>query len=193
MLILHPVGVRGISSPRFTAENIGWGKRRYGSRASRSAQQSVLLTQAHCCLHTHLCCAHVYRHVPCTHTRVCAHLRTSIGKGDAAFFNFLKIFLFIYLAVSGLIWDLLSLLWRDGSLVVCSMWDLVPWSRIEPRPPALEAQSLSHWTTGEVPFFNFLFWKLSAYAKMRRIAHWAAVFTQIHHLWIFAQLFLLSL
>ena len=27
------------------------------------------------------------------------------------------------------------------------MWDLVPWSGIEPGPPALRAQSLDHWTT----------------------------------------------
>ena len=38
-----------------------------------------------------------------------------------------------------------------------SMWDLVPWPRIKLRPPILGAQSLSHWTTWEVPekkFFN---------------------------------------
>ena len=33
----------------------------------------------------------------------------------------------------------------------CSMWDLVPWPGMEPGPPALGAQSLSHWTTREVP------------------------------------------
>ena len=33
----------------------------------------------------------------------------------------------------------------------CSMWDLVPRPRIKPRPPALGAWSLSHWTTREVP------------------------------------------
>ena len=33
----------------------------------------------------------------------------------------------------------------------CSMWDLVPWPGIEPRPPALWAWSLSHWTIREVP------------------------------------------
>ena len=33
----------------------------------------------------------------------------------------------------------------------CGMWDLVPWPRIEPRPPTLGARSLSHWTTREVP------------------------------------------
>ena len=35
-------------------------------------------------------------------------------------------------------------------------WDLVPWSGIEPRPPELRAQSLSHWTTREVPCFSIL-------------------------------------
>ena len=33
----------------------------------------------------------------------------------------------------------------------CSMWDLVPWPGIEPGLPALGVQSLSHWTTREVP------------------------------------------
>ena len=33
----------------------------------------------------------------------------------------------------------------------CGMWDLVPWPGIEPGPPALGAQSLSHWTTRDIP------------------------------------------
>ena len=33
----------------------------------------------------------------------------------------------------------------------CSMWDLVPWPGIKPRPPALGAQTLSHWSTRDVP------------------------------------------
>ena len=33
----------------------------------------------------------------------------------------------------------------------CGMFDLVPWPGIEPGPPALWAQSLSHWTTREIP------------------------------------------
>ena len=37
------------------------------------------------------------------------------------------------------------------------MWDLVPWPGIEPRPPASGAQSISHWTTREVPFIYFYF------------------------------------
>ena len=45
-------------------------------------------------------------------------------------------YLFTYLTVAGL---------------ACSMWDLVPWPQIKPRPPALGVQSLNCWTTREVP------------------------------------------
>ena len=50
-----------------------------------------------------------------------------------------------------------------GLLVAACMWDLVPWPGVKPGPPALGAQSLTHWTTREVPkmhplfFFKFLF------------------------------------
>ena len=37
----------------------------------------------------------------------------------------------------------------------CDMLDLVPRPGIEPRPPALGARSLSHWTTREVPGRHF--------------------------------------
>ena len=50
----------------------------------------------------------------------------------------------------------------------CSMWDLVPWPGIESRPPALGAQSLSHWTTREVPFVAFYCWV--------KYSQWSAVF-----------------
>jgi len=55
--------------------------------------------------------------------------------------NFFKT-MFIYLSVLGL---------------SCSMWDLlrVPWTGIDPRPPAVGAQSLNHWTTREVPINVF--------------------------------------
>ena len=51
-------------------------------------------------------------------------------------FLFICFYLFIYLAAPGL---------------SCSMWDLVPWPGMEPKLPALGAQSLSHWTIREVP------------------------------------------
>ena len=40
----------------------------------------------------------------------------------------------------------------------CSIWDLVLRPGIEPRPPALGAQSLSHWATREVPSVPRFFW-----------------------------------
>ena len=55
--------------------------------------------------------------------------------------------LFIYLATPGLGCSTQDLCW--------GMWDLVPWLGIEPRPPALGAQSLTHWTTREVPLWSF--------------------------------------
>ena len=42
-------------------------------------------------------------------------------------------------------------IWLPG---VCSMWD-VPWPGIEPWPFARGVQSLSHWTTKEVPLCSF--------------------------------------
>ena len=67
-------------------------------------------------------------------------------------------FIFIYL------FDCARSQWLQARSVNCStwdlnssMWDLVPWSGMEHRPPRLGMQSLSHWTTGEVPHtFYFL-------------------------------------
>ena len=39
----------------------------------------------------------------------------------------------------------------------CSMWDLVPWPRIEPMLPALGVWSLNHWTTRKSPVLLLLF------------------------------------
>ena len=60
------------------------------------------------------------------------------------YFTFYLFFIFIYLAVLDLSCSILSL--------HCGMWDLVPWPGIEPRPPALGAPSLIHWTTREIPY-----------------------------------------
>ena len=62
----------------------------------------------------------------------------SVAAGNISnFVSFLKkLILFICLAAPGL---------------HCSMQDLVSWPGIEPRTPALEAWSLSHWPTREVP------------------------------------------
>ena len=37
----------------------------------------------------------------------------------------------------------------------CGMRDLVPQPGVEPGPPALGAQSLTYWTTPEVPVVTF--------------------------------------
>ena len=54
-------------------------------------------------------------------------------------FLFLSFFLFLFLAV----------------LSLSCMQDLIPWPGMEPGPPALEVQSLSYWTTREVPCMIF--------------------------------------
>ena len=52
-------------------------------------------------------------------------------------------------------------IWLHWALVAacrifgCGMWDLIPWPGVEPGPPALGMQSLSHWTTREALDFFF--------------------------------------
>ena len=83
----------------------------------------------------------------------------SISKliiGDLAFYRFvpkLPFFffnMFIYLTALGL----------SCGIFWCDMWDVVPWSGIEPGLPALGAQSLSHWTTREIPSLPYWWLKL---------------------------------
>ena len=77
-------------------------------------------------------------------------LRLVSTQGDSIT-SFLKkninIYLFI-LAVPGLSCSMETLSF--------SMWDLVPWAGNEPGSPALGAQSLSCWTTREVPISTSL-------------------------------------
>ena len=57
----------------------------------------------------------------------------------------------------------LSLIFQDLFIFwLCSAaWEiLVPWPGTEPAPPTLEAQSLNHWTTREVPGLSLLNWTL---------------------------------
>ena len=65
--------------------------------------------------------------------KIWAHWACSLLLGRN-FKNVLKFFFF--LAVLGL---------------SCHMWHIVPRLGIEPRPPALDAQGLNHWTTKKVP------------------------------------------
>ena len=58
----------------------------------------------------------------------------------------------------------------------CGRWDLIPWPGIEPGPPALGAQSLSHWTTREVPSTGLL---------NLFICYWNFLLLQTHRLAIY--------
>ena len=68
-------------------------------------------------------------------------------------FSFFFFNLFIWLCQALVVTNMIFNLWWAGRVFSCAMWDLVPWPGIEPRPPALGVQSLSHWTTREVPCF----------------------------------------
>ena len=60
------------------------------------------------------------------------------------FLNYLFVY-YLFLAHA------VSLVAACGILVAACMWDLAPQPETEPGPPALGAQSPTHWTTREVP------------------------------------------
>ena len=80
----------------------------------------------------------------------------------------------------------LSIFW--GS-IPCSLWDLVPWPKVKPMPPALETWSPNHWTSREVLHLSyqyghvdsccFLFFQLFVFP----IAHAHA--QSLTHVWLF--------
>ena len=70
---------------------------------------------------------------------------------------FYLLLIFIYLFIYWLCHVLISAHWIFD--LSCGMQDLAPWQEMEPMPPALGAQSLSHWTTREVPpWLCFILW-----------------------------------
>ena len=56
------------------------------------------------------------------------------------------------------------------------MWDLAPWQGIEPGPPALGGQSLSHWTTGK----SWVFFQFSSVQSLSHVQLIATPWTAIH-------------
>ena len=68
--------------------------------------------------------------------------------GSLGFYLFIYLFILAAPGLSGGMRDLQ--LQHADFLVAACMWDLVPPPGIEPRPPALGARSLTHWTTREV-------------------------------------------
>ena len=80
----------------------------------------------------------------------------------------LQLLFFFFLAVPGLHCSTQDLHCSMQTLT-CGMWDLVLLPGIKPRPHALEAQSLSHWTTWEDPLVNyFLTWYTISVKRLLR-------------------------
>ena len=67
-----------------------------------------------------------------------------IGTSFSAFLTIFKIFIYLF------IW-LCQVLVEAFGIFSCVLWDPIPRPGTESRPPALGAQSLSHWTTRQVP------------------------------------------
>ena len=78
--------------------------------------------------------------------------QTKCPRDDAQGLHFLSFFFFSFFLnrFSLLIWLHRVLVWAWGTFSH-SMPDLVRWPRMEPGPPALRAQRLSHWTIRESP------------------------------------------
>ena len=86
----------------------------------------------------------------------------------AVFFK--KKFFFLIWLCQVLVVDLQSSLWAHG-IFNCVMWNLIPWPGIKPRPPPLRTQSVSHWTTREIPrlvIFTLNFHGVQGFQKVPR-------------------------
>ena len=71
--------------------------------------------------------------------------------------SYTQFFKIIYLFIYLFIWLSLIFIVVYG-IFSCSMWDLVPWPRIE---PVLGMKSLSHWTSRGPAFLHVLLLELS--------------------------------
>ena len=63
-------------------------------------------------------------------------------------------------------------IWLPVDFVACkifshSLWDLALWPGIEPGPPILGAQNLSHWTIRDVPMYHSSGGHLTAVTKSK--------------------------
>ena len=79
----------------------------------------------------------------------------------SSFFSFITLSIFLLMIttyLSEIFYYILFVLDFSCSMWTLSwgMWDLVPWPEIKPRTPALGVQSLSRWTTREVPWVEIV-------------------------------------
>ena len=96
----------------------------------------------------------VWKFAEVTLTVVCTTIPCTACSSLSSFFFNIS---FIYFAVLTQLQHVRSLIFVVAyGIFSCSMWDLVLWPGIKLRTPALEVQSLSHWTTRKVP--DLLLW-----------------------------------
>ena len=126
-------------------------------------------------------------------TPITPDLRLTLMQDD---FFLKNILLFIYLTTMALSCSTLDFLYSvpPGGIFSCSMWDLVPWSVIEPRPPALRAQSqpLDHQGSPQnnfiLRFFTWLylickelFFQMSSCSQVRIWAYLLGGYSSTHY------------
>ena len=99
------------------------------------------------------------------HTHAQAFMLTRVYTSHSFFLIFILFLkILFYLTAPGPshglgdLWSLLHMQVLSCSMqtLSCGMWDLLPQPGIEPRPHALGAQSLNHWTAREVPTWPIL-------------------------------------
>ena len=90
---------------------------------------------------------------------LCLWICCSLCLWPLPFFQFLNLYIYIFIWLH---WVLASAngIFKSMRTLCWGMWDLVPWSGIEPGPPALGAWSLRHRTTREVPWWLLSFFPL---------------------------------
>ena len=113
---------------------------------------------------TDLCCRtyrlnHIYPNVSRTFWKLRKKSKAKQTKkfqSRPGIFYIVIISTFIYYFLNLLIWLCQVLAIAHGIFdLSCGMWDLVPWSGMEPGAPALGELCLKHWTTREVPISTF--------------------------------------
>ena len=111
---------------------------------------------------------YIYTH---THLKYNEHfflnLYSKFSKFELIHHAYSNVYFYLFIlfgcaSLSCCMWNLWFSLWHMGSLVavhkllVVAHGALVPWPEIEPKPPALEVQSLSHWTIKEVLIYHII-------------------------------------
>ena len=64
----------------------------------------------------------------------------------------------------------------DSCTLSCIVWDLVPWPGVQPRPPALGARTVGHWTSREAPCpLLFIFYCYLTLSTLSLLNHYGSL------------------